>query len=114
MCVCTGRSFGCGPCGGDGRDLVWWSQHGVGVAFACATSGMQYHHFTGPRLYDVLSAAGPGFDPALRKDRQLDGDGPQLVLPRDRCGARYASGVRAIRVDGGYRAPARRDPNERL
>ncbi|MFG3104428.1 hypothetical protein ACGFZL_28475 [Streptomyces sp. NPDC048182] len=27
---------------------------------------------------------------------------PQLVLPQDRCGARYVSGVEAIRVDGGY------------
>ncbi|MFJ9540312.1 hypothetical protein ACIRPX_24005 [Streptomyces sp. NPDC101225] len=24
------------------------------------------------------------------------------VLPRERCGARYGSGVRAIRVDGGH------------
>ncbi|MEU2876774.1 molybdopterin-dependent oxidoreductase [Streptomyces sp. NPDC007070] len=32
----------------------------------------------------------------------LDGAGPQLVLPQDRCGARYVSGIRAIRVDGGY------------
>ncbi|SEN35662.1 molybdopterin-binding protein [Actinacidiphila rubida] len=33
---------------------------------------------------------------------QLDGAGPQLVLPQDRCGARYISGITAIRVDGGY------------
>ncbi|MFE4419616.1 molybdopterin-dependent oxidoreductase [Streptomyces sp. NPDC056817] len=128
------------------RDLLGWPQHGAGVAFDCATSGVQHHRFTGPRLYDVLSAAGPGFDPARRKDRlrfliavtaadghhallswaeidpdfadapvllavtidgsRLDGAGPQLVLPQDRCGARYVSGVRAIRVDGGYRARA--------
>ncbi|MGW4822022.1 molybdopterin-dependent oxidoreductase [Streptomyces sp. NPDC004227] len=129
------------------RDLLGWPQHGVGVAFDCATSGVQHHRFTGPRLYDVLSAAGPGFDPARRKDRlrfliavtaadghhallswaeidpdfadalvllavtidgsRLDGTGPQLVLPQDRCGARYVSGVRAIRLDGGYRARVR-------
>ncbi|WP_307853819.1 molybdopterin-dependent oxidoreductase [Streptomyces tagetis] len=34
----------------------------------------------------------------------LDGTGPQLVLPQDRCGARYVSGIEAIRVDGGYAA----------
>ncbi|WP_413106181.1 hypothetical protein [Streptomyces sp. Inha503] len=28
--------------------------------------------------------------------------GPQLVLPQDRCGARYVSGIEAIRVDGGH------------
>ncbi|MFI1441887.1 hypothetical protein [Streptomyces fructofermentans] len=27
--------------------------------------------------------------------------GPQLVLPRDRCGARHISGSNAVRVDGG-------------
>ncbi|MBU3866147.1 molybdopterin-dependent oxidoreductase [Streptomyces sp. 4503] len=32
----------------------------------------------------------------------LDRAGPQLVLPQDRCGARYISGIEAIRVDGGY------------
>ncbi|MCX5365232.1 hypothetical protein OG864_41825 [Streptomyces sp. NBC_00124] len=32
----------------------------------------------------------------------LDRAGPQLVLPQDRCGARYVSGVTGIRVDGGY------------
>jgi DMSO/TMAO reductase YedYZ molybdopterin-dependent catalytic subunit len=32
----------------------------------------------------------------------LDRAGPQLVLPQDRCGARHISGIRTIRVDGGY------------
>ncbi|MGY0020547.1 molybdopterin-dependent oxidoreductase [Streptomyces sp. cg35] len=50
-------------------DLRAWSQHGAEVDFECATSGVQHHRFTGPRLYDVLSAAGPGFDPVRRKDR---------------------------------------------
>ncbi|WP_310436355.1 hypothetical protein [Streptomyces sp. 3330] len=35
-------------------------------------------------------------------DTPLDRAGPRLVLPQDRCGARHISGVRAIRVDGGY------------
>lgn len=34
----------------------------------------------------------------------LDLAGPQLVLPQDRCGARYISGISAIRVDGGCTA----------
>ena len=123
-------------------DLGAWPQHRVRVSFECATGGVRHHRFTGPLLYDVLSAAGPGFDPARRKDRlrfliavtgtdghhalltwaeidpdfgrapvllaggaddtPLDRSGPQLVLPRDRCGARYVSGVSAIRVDGTF------------
>ncbi|MFG2948276.1 molybdopterin-dependent oxidoreductase [Streptomyces adustus] len=51
------------------RDLLGWRQHRVRVAFECSTSGTQYHRFAGPRLYDVLSDAGPGFDPVRRKDR---------------------------------------------
>ncbi|MEU1185342.1 molybdopterin-dependent oxidoreductase [Streptomyces sp. NPDC005820] len=35
-------------------------------------------------------------------DTPLDGVGPQLVLPQDRCGARHISGIDTIRVDGGY------------
>ncbi len=50
-------------------DLLGWPQHRVRVSFECATSGTQAHRFEGPRLYDVLSSAGPGFDPARRKDR---------------------------------------------
>ncbi|MFJ3306957.1 molybdopterin-dependent oxidoreductase [Streptomyces sp. NPDC086549] len=34
----------------------------------------------------------------------LDHAGSQLVLPQDRCGARYISGIETIRVDGGYTA----------
>ncbi|MCD9874710.1 molybdopterin-dependent oxidoreductase [Streptomyces guryensis] len=37
-------------------------------------------------------------------DTPLDRAGAQLVLPQDRCGARYISGIDAIRVDGGYTA----------
>ncbi len=125
-------------------DLLAWPQCGAEVSFECATSGVQRHRFTGPLLYDVLSAAEPGFDPARRKDRlrfliavtgadghhtllswaeidpdfgrapvllavtlddnPLDRAGPQLVLPQDRCGARYISGITAVRVDGGYPA----------
>ncbi|MYW44910.1 molybdopterin-dependent oxidoreductase [Streptomyces sp. SID161] len=124
-------------------DLLRWPQHRADVSFECATSGTQRHRFAGPRLYDVLADAGPGFDPVRRKDRlrfliavsgtdghhallswaeidpdfadapvllavtidgtPLDGAGPQLVLPQDRCRARHISGITAIRVDGGYR-----------
>ncbi|MFC3574796.1 molybdopterin-dependent oxidoreductase [Streptomyces yaanensis] len=123
-------------------DLLAWLQHEARVTFECATSGARHHRFAGPLLHDVLSAAGPVFDPARRKDRlrfliavtgadghhallswaeidpdfgrapvllaavmddtPLDRSGPQLVLPQDRCGARYVSGINAIRVDGGY------------
>ncbi|WP_330282038.1 molybdopterin-dependent oxidoreductase [Streptomyces sp. NBC_00588] len=126
-------------------DLLGWPQHEVRVAFECRTSGVQHHSFAGPLLYDVLSDAGPGFDPDRRKDRlrfliavtgtdghhallswaEIDPDfahapvllatsidgtpldlaGSQLVLPQDRCGARYISGIRAIRVDGRYARP---------
>ncbi|XHM92712.1 molybdopterin-dependent oxidoreductase [Peterkaempfera sp. SMS 1(5)a] len=50
-------------------DLCAWPQHRIRVSFECATSGIQHHHFQGPLLHDVLSDAGPGFDPARRKDR---------------------------------------------
>ncbi|GAA3476920.1 molybdopterin-dependent oxidoreductase [Streptomyces yanii] len=125
-------------------DLLAWPQRRVQVSFECATSGIQHHCFAGPLLHDVLSDAGPAFDPTRRKDRlrfliavtgadghhavlswaeidpdfgrasvllaasvdgtPLDGAGPQLVLPQDRCGARHISGISAIRVDGGYTA----------
>ena len=39
---------------------------------------------------------------AVVDDAPLDRSGPRLVLPQDRCGARYVSGISAIRVDGGY------------
>ena len=50
-------------------DLLAWPQHQADVSFECATSGVQHHRFTGPLLHDVLSAAGPAFDSARRKDR---------------------------------------------
>ncbi|SCF83530.1 molybdopterin-dependent oxidoreductase [Streptomyces sp. Ncost-T10-10d] len=50
-------------------DLLAWPQHEADVSFECTTSGMRHHRFTGPLLHDVLSAAGPVFDPARRKDR---------------------------------------------
>ncbi|MFS8198038.1 molybdopterin-dependent oxidoreductase [Streptomyces sp. CWNU-52B] len=50
-------------------DLLSWPQHEAEVSFECATSGVQRHRFTGPLLHDVLAAAGPGFDPARRKER---------------------------------------------
>ncbi|MFD8869788.1 molybdopterin-dependent oxidoreductase [Streptomyces sp. NPDC059590] len=51
------------------RDLGAWPQHRARVSFECATSGVQHHRFEGPLLHDVLYDAGPGFDPARRKDR---------------------------------------------
>ncbi|WP_327430215.1 molybdopterin-dependent oxidoreductase [Streptomyces sp. NBC_01236] len=50
-------------------DLLAWPQRRVEVSFECATSGVQHHRFGGPLLHDVLRDAGPGFDPARRKDR---------------------------------------------
>jgi DMSO/TMAO reductase YedYZ molybdopterin-dependent catalytic subunit len=50
-------------------DLLGRPQHEAQVSFECATSGVQHHRFTGPLLHDVLAGAGPGFDPARRKDR---------------------------------------------
>lgn len=50
-------------------DLLAWPQHVADVSFACATSGIRHHRFTGPLLHDVLADSGPGFDPARRKDR---------------------------------------------
>ncbi|MFJ9020263.1 molybdopterin-dependent oxidoreductase [Streptomyces sp. NPDC102259] len=50
-------------------DLLGWPQHQTEVAFECATSGVRHHRFTGPLLHEVLADAGPGFDPARRKDR---------------------------------------------
>ncbi|MEE4540479.1 molybdopterin-dependent oxidoreductase [Streptomyces sp. V4-01] len=49
--------------------LLQWPQHQARVAFECASRGVQHHRFEGPLLHDVLSAAGPAFDPARRKDR---------------------------------------------
>ncbi|CBG71370.1 conserved hypothetical protein [Streptomyces scabiei 87.22] len=52
----------------------------------------------------------PGLRPRPRllattlDDTPLDRTGAQLVLPQDRCGARYISGIEAIRIDGGYGA----------
>ncbi|MGW3409542.1 molybdopterin-dependent oxidoreductase [Streptomyces sp. NPDC000888] len=50
-------------------DLMAWPQHRVRAGFECATSGVQHHRFGGPLLHDVLTDAGPGFDPLRRKDR---------------------------------------------
>ncbi|MCG7209292.1 hypothetical protein [Streptomyces arenae] len=79
-------------------DLLRWPQHQVRVSFECASSGVQHHGFTGPRLYDVLAVLlGVSID-----GTPLDRAGPQLVLPQDRCGARHISGIREIRLDGGW------------
>lgn len=115
-----------------------WPQRTAAVTFDCATSGPRAHTFTGPLLREVITAAGPGFDAARRKDRsrflleitgedghatvlswaeidedfgdspvllataldgiQLDVLGAQLVVPSDRCGARYISGITQVRL----------------
>ena len=41
----------------------------VEVSFDCRTSGPQRHGFEGPRLWDVLRAAGPRIDFSKRKAR---------------------------------------------
>ncbi|MFJ5551410.1 molybdopterin-dependent oxidoreductase [Streptomyces sp. NPDC093225] len=116
-----------------------WTGHRAEVVFDCATNGPQRHVFEGVLLREVVAAAGPGFDPARRKDRSrfllavdggdghhtvlswaevdedfgnapvllatsldgtpLDAAGSQLVVPTDRCGARYISGITAVRLE---------------
>ncbi|MCF3121813.1 molybdopterin-dependent oxidoreductase [Streptomyces arenae] len=81
---------------GEGLDALDPTSHGVRrrrpaqeaeVAFACATSEPRRHTFRGPLLREVIVAAGPGFDPARRKDRsrfllEVTGeDGHATVLP---------------------------------
>ncbi|MGW1890552.1 molybdopterin-dependent oxidoreductase [Streptomyces sp. NPDC002004] len=115
-----------------------WPRHAADVVFDCATSGPRHHTFAGPLLRDVVTTAGPAFDPRRRKDRsrflleingedghhtvlswaeidedfgdapillatELDGEGldatgSQLVVPSDRCGARYISKITQIRL----------------
>ncbi|WP_371482603.1 molybdopterin-dependent oxidoreductase [Kitasatospora sp. NBC_00315] len=48
------------------RDLP--AQH-VEVTFDCRTEGAQHHGYDGPRLWDVLRAAGPMVDLTARKPR---------------------------------------------
>ncbi|WP_371778639.1 hypothetical protein [Streptosporangium subroseum] len=119
-------------------DLRVFPQREVEVGFACRTSGMRRHHFTGPLLVEVARAAGPIFDPSERKDRlrflisvlgrdghhtvlswgeidpefgdtqvllglrmdgrDLDEQGPHLVVPGDRSGGRYISRIVEIRI----------------
>lgn len=63
-----------------------WPERKAVVTFECATSGPRHHSFQGPLLRDVVEAAGPGFDPARRKDRSryllevTGGDGHSTVL----------------------------------
>ncbi|WP_343308324.1 molybdopterin-dependent oxidoreductase [Streptomyces sp. SID5770] len=100
-------------------------QHRAEVVFDCATDGPRRHTFAGPLLREVVAAArsrfllavsgGDGHHALLSwaeidadfgdapvllatrmDDRDLDGDGPQLVVPSDRCGARYVSAVTGI------------------
>jgi hypothetical protein len=127
-----------GPAAIGVADLLRRPLHQAEVTFACATSGIQRHRFSGPLLHDVVLAAAPGFERRRRKDRaafllsvtgadghhavlswgELDPDfadqpvllatsadgqsldlcGPQLVVPQDRCGGRYVSGVTRIHL----------------
>ncbi|MFB9834276.1 molybdopterin-dependent oxidoreductase [Actinoallomurus acaciae] len=48
------------------RDLP---QRTVETEFLCAREGRRRHTFTGPLLIDLVSAAGPRFDPMITKDR---------------------------------------------
>ncbi len=50
-------------------ELLAWPRHPTRVSVECATRGIQHHTFTGPLLHDVLSSAGPHFDPVRREDR---------------------------------------------
>jgi hypothetical protein len=44
-------------------------QHTVNVSFTAGGGGPVPHTFTGPLLLDMLAAAGPKFDPAIKNDR---------------------------------------------
>ncbi|MEV6130946.1 hypothetical protein AB0M05_29675 [Streptomyces violaceusniger] len=56
-------------------------------------------------LADAGTAAFPVAEIALTiDDTPLDRMRPQLVLARDRCGARHISGIDVVRVDGGHPA----------
>jgi hypothetical protein len=44
-------------------------QHTVNVSFTAGGGGPVAHTFTGPLLLDVLAAAGPRFDPAIKNDK---------------------------------------------
>ncbi|MFF4244776.1 molybdopterin-dependent oxidoreductase [Streptomyces sp. NPDC001822] len=89
-------------------DLLAWPQHQAQVSFECATSGARRHRFTGPLLHDVLADAGPGFDPARRKDRlrfliALSGaDGHHVLLSWAEIDPDFGQApvLLAVRIDG--------------
>lgn len=49
-------------------DLAAMPQRTVTVQFR-TPRGIETHTYTGPRLFDVLTQAGPQFDPAIRNDK---------------------------------------------
>lgn len=75
------------------------------LRFLIAVSGADGHHtLLSWAEIDPDFGRAPVLLAATLDATPLDRAGPQLVLPQDRCGARYVSGIEAIRVDGGYTA----------
>ncbi|MFJ4468321.1 molybdopterin-dependent oxidoreductase [Streptomyces sp. NPDC089424] len=73
------------------------------LRFLIAVSGSDGHHaLLSWAEIDPDFGRAPVLLAATVDGTALDGAGPQLVLPQDRCGARHISGINAIRVDGGY------------
>jgi len=98
-------------------------QRTIAVEFGCLRDGPRRHTFTGPPLFDLVSASGPRFDPSVAKSRlrfllavtgadghttallattmdgrALDADGPHLAVPGDLAGGRYISRITGIWV----------------
>ncbi|UXY22465.1 molybdopterin-dependent oxidoreductase [Streptomyces cynarae] len=73
------------------------------LRFLIAVTGTDGHHaLLSWAEIDPDFGRAPVLLAARVDDTPLDRSGPQPVLPQDRCGARYVSGVTAIRVDGRY------------
>lgn len=76
------------------------------VVFDCATAGPQHHTVLSWAEIDPDFGNAPVLLATRMDDEELDAAGTQLVVPSDRCGARYVSAVTGIwigtpRLSGG-------------